>query len=92
MSEKRVKISEKIGACQEIWIPRSILEKFKTIQMIDVSIPTLDGRVVEMPRYTQPDTDLQLLLHQLKLFLPKQPMPRVSKEGLVSFSARSSRM
>jgi transposase len=40
--------------------PRSILEKFKTIQMIDVSIPTLDGRVVKMPRYTQPDTDLQL--------------------------------
>jgi transposase len=71
--------------------PRSILEKFKTIQMIDVSIPTLDGRVIEMPRYTQPDADLQLLLHQLKLFLPKQPMPRVTKEGIVSFSARRSR-
>lgn len=72
--------------------PRSILEKFKTIQMIDVSIPTLDGRVVKMPRYTQPDTDLQLLLHQLKLFLPKQPMPRVTQEGFVSFSARQNRM
>ena len=72
--------------------PRSILEKFKTIQMIDVSIPTLDGRVVKMPRYTQPDTDLQLLLHQLKLYLPKQPMPTVTQEGNVSFSARNSRM
>lgn len=67
--------------------PRSILEKFKTIQMIDVTIPTVDGRVVELPRYTQPDKDLQLLLHQLKLTLPAQPNPKVTREGKVSCAA-----
>jgi hypothetical protein len=68
--------------------PRSILEKFKTIQMIDVTIPTVDGRIVELPRYTQPDKDLQLLLHQLKLTLPAQPNPKVTQEGKVSCAAR----
>jgi transposase len=68
--------------------PRSILEKFKTIQMIDVTIPTVDGRIVELPRYTQPDKDLLLLLHQLKLTLPAQPNPKVTPEGMVSCAAR----
>jgi transposase len=68
--------------------PRSIIEKFKTIQMIDVTIPTVDGRIVELPRYTQPDKDLQLLLHQLKLTLPAQPNPKVTQEGKVSCAAR----
>ncbi|MBN1568425.1 MAG: hypothetical protein JXA73_11320 [Acidobacteria bacterium] len=64
--------------------PRSILEKFKTIQMLDVTIPTVDGRIIELQRYTQPDKDLQLLLHQLKLTLPAQPTPKVTQEGKVS--------
>jgi hypothetical protein len=57
--------------------PRAILEKFKTMQMIDVHLPTTDGRNLILPRYTQPEKDLQLLLHQLKLNLPDQPPPRL---------------
>jgi transposase len=57
--------------------PRAILEKFKTMQMIDVHLPTTDGRVLILPRYTQPEKDLQLLLHQLNLTLPDQPPPRI---------------
>lgn len=67
--------------------PRSILEKFKTIKMIDVTIPTVDGRIVELARYTQPDKDLQLLLHQLKLTLPAQPNPKITEEGKVFCAA-----
>jgi hypothetical protein len=44
----------------------------------------VDGRIVELPRYTQPDKDHQLLLHQLKLTLPAQPNPKVTQEGKVS--------
>ena len=33
-----------------------------------------------LPRYTQPGKELQLLLHQLNLTLPDQPPPRL--EGL----------
>lgn len=57
--------------------PRAILEKFKTIQMIDVHLPTTDGRELVLPRYTQPEKELHLLLYQLNLTLPAQPPPRL---------------
>ena len=56
--------------------PRAILEKLKAMQMIDVHLPTTDGRNLILPRYTQPEKELQLLLHQLALTLPDQPPPR----------------
>jgi len=59
--------------------PRAILEKFKTMQMIDVHLPTTDGRNLILPRYTQPGKDLQLLLHQLNFTLPDQPPPRIEE-------------
>src|SRR5213594_4275241 len=58
--------------------PQAILEKLGDIQMIDVWFPTCDGRWLILPRYTQPDNDLQLLLHHLHLELPSQPPPRVT--------------
>ena len=57
--------------------PRAILAKFKSMQMIDVHLPTTDGRNLILPRYTQPEKELQLLLHQLNLLLPEQPPPRL---------------
>ena len=57
--------------------PRSILEKFSTMQMLDVHLPTTDGRYLILPRHTQPDRDMKLLLAQLKLVLPKQPPPKI---------------
>lgn len=57
--------------------PRSILEKFTTMQMVDVHLPTTDRRYLILPRYTQPDEDLKLLLGQLSLILPAQPPPRI---------------
>jgi transposase len=58
--------------------PRAVLEKLATIQMLDVSFPTTDGRRLVMPRYTEPDQEQALLLHHLKLVLPPQPAPRIS--------------
>ena len=40
--------------------PRSALEKFAALQMIDVHLPTSDGRQVVLTRYTQPEPDLDL--------------------------------
>jgi len=57
--------------------PRAVLEKLSSIQAIDVCLPTSDGRRLLMPRYTEPEADLALLLHQLKIVLPKQPLPRL---------------
>jgi hypothetical protein len=58
--------------------PRAVLEKLAAIQILDVSLPTTDGRCLTMPRYTEPEPDVALLLHQLKLALPKQPPPRIA--------------
>jgi hypothetical protein len=62
--------------------PRSILEQMKAIQMIDVQIPTTDGRELKMSRYTKPDKAQQLLLSQLRLTLPPQPPPEISAGAL----------
>jgi transposase len=62
--------------------PTAVLEKLATIQMIDVWIPTRDGRWLILPRYTQPAKDLQLLLEQINLNLPSQPPPRITAPAL----------
>jgi len=53
----------------------SVLEKFAAVQMIDVHMPTTDGRELLLTRYTQPEPELRLLIQQLKLDLPPQPPP-----------------
>jgi len=58
--------------------PRAVLEKLASIQLLDVSFPTTDGRCLTMPRYTEPADDVALLMHQLKLTLPNQPPPRIA--------------
>ncbi len=64
--------------------PRSVLEKFGSLKMIDLHLPTTDGRKVIMSRYTQPEPEFQMLLKQLRLSLPDQPRPRVTAEGQAS--------
>jgi transposase len=62
--------------------PRSVLEKFGTLQMLDVHLPTTDERTVVLSRHTQPGTDVQLLLQQMKLQLPPQPPPKITAPKL----------
>jgi transposase len=62
--------------------PRAILEKFSTMQMVDVHLPTTDGRLLVLPRYTQPDRDQKLLLAQLRFRLPEQPPPRIAVDSV----------
>ena len=56
---------------------RAVLDKLRTIQMVDVHLPTTDGREIVLSRYTQPAPDTALLLRQLRLQLPAQPPPRL---------------
>jgi len=57
---------------------RSVLEKFSAVQMIDVHIPTTDARELTLTRYTQPESELKLLLARLKFTLPPQPPPKIT--------------
>ncbi len=60
--------------------PRAALEKFKTMQMVDVHLPTTDGRHLVLSRYTQPEPEHRLLLDQLGLKLPAQPPPKITAQ------------
>ena len=60
--------------------PRSVLEKFAAIQMIDVHIPTTDGRELVLTRYTEPQAESKLLLDKLRRKLPAQPPPKITAE------------
>jgi len=61
--------------------PRSLLEKFSAIQMLDVHFPTTDGRELVFCRYTQPEKDHKMLLAQLGWELPPQSPPRITQKG-----------
>jgi transposase len=60
--------------------PRSLIEKLSAIQMIDVHVPTTDGRELVLTRYTEPEPDQRLLLGELRLELPAQPPPKITAE------------
>ena len=55
-----------------------MLEKFASISLLDVQLPTTDGRTLLLTRHTQPDQETQLLLEKLKLELPPQPPPKIT--------------
>ncbi len=58
--------------------PRSVLDKFAAMQMVDVEIPTADGRQIQLTRTTEPEPDVRLLLERLRLILPAQPPPKIT--------------
>jgi len=58
--------------------PRSVIEKFAAVQMIDLHVPTTDGRELLLTRYTEPEPELALLIDKLKFALPAQPSPKIS--------------
>ena len=73
-----ITLTERLRALAPGLTARSALEKFAAMQMIDVHLPTTDGRELIMTRTTQPEPELQLLLDKLKLQLPAQPPPKIT--------------
>lgn len=86
----QVTLKNRLAAYAPGLTPLAVLEKLSTIQMIDVCIPTSDRRWLILPRYTQPDRDLQLLLHHLHLDLPAQPPPRITTAALPAATSTAS--
>lgn len=78
----QVTLKQRLRALAPGLTPRAVLDPLATLQMVDVHLPTTDGRCLVLPRYTQPDRDQQLILHQLQLKLPAQPPPRISAKAL----------
>ncbi len=73
-----VTLKQRLKALAPGLTPKAVLEKLAAIQMIDVELPTTDGRTVLLSRHTEPETDHLLLLQRLKLELPAQPPPKIT--------------
>jgi len=76
----QVTLKSRLRALAPGLTPRAVLEKFAAIQMVDVHLPTTDGRQLVLSRYTQPEKDHQILLSQLKLRLPPQLPPKIASD------------
>jgi hypothetical protein len=74
----QVTLKQRLRALAPGLTPRAVLEKLKAMQMVDVQLPTTDGRQIVLPRHTQANRDQQILLQRLKLALPPQPPPRIT--------------
>jgi hypothetical protein len=72
-----VTLGQRLRALAPGLTARAVLEKMSALQMVDVRVPTTDGRLLILPRYTQPEKEHRMLLHELHLQLPAQP-PRGS--------------
>jgi transposase len=77
-----VTLARRLSALAPGLSPRSVLEKFAALQMIDIEIPTTDGRNITLTRYTEPEAELRLLLQKLKLELPAQPSPKITTQAI----------
>ena len=67
----------KLSASAPGLTPRAALQSLSSIQMLEVHVPTSDGRTLVMPRYTEPEAQQKLILEQLGLSLPPQLPPRI---------------
>jgi hypothetical protein len=56
---------------------RTVFEKLATVQLLDVVVPTTDGRELLLIRHTEPGRDVRLVPDRLGLTLPSQPPPRI---------------
>ena len=54
-----------------------MLQSLSALQMLEVHLPTTDGRVLILPRYTEPESEQKMILQALQLQLPPQPPPRL---------------
>jgi hypothetical protein len=59
-------------------MPRVVFEKLATVHLLDVRVPTTDGRQLFAGAPHRTDRDVQLLLARLNLSLPPQPPPCIS--------------
>jgi hypothetical protein len=57
--------------------------------MIDLIVPTTDGRELRLTRTTEPEPELRLILDKLRLTLPAQQMPTIASNPVSQADPRS---
>lgn len=77
-----VTLRMKLRKSAEGLTPRAVLQSMSQIQMLEVHIPTTDGRVLILPRHTEPEAEQKLIMEHLGIELPRQPPPRIRQAEL----------
>lgn len=75
-----VTLKQRLSARAPGLTPRAVLETLAGAPMLDLEVPTTDGRWLVMSRYTRPEQAVELWLARLKMKLPEPPPPRLSVE------------
>lgn len=70
--------------------PAQVLQSLSAIQMLEVQIPTTDGRTLVLPRHTEPEARQKLILEKLGITLPPQPPPRI-RSGKIEMPTSANR-
>ena len=79
-----VTLRMKLAASAPGLTPRAALQSLSGIQMVEVQIPTTDGRTLILPRHTEPEAQQAMILEKLGLELPTQPPPRIRQAQVAS--------
>jgi hypothetical protein len=74
----QVTLKKRLRALAPGLTPRAAIETMAAMQMVDVHLPTTDGRTLILSRYTEPEPAQRLLIQQLKLSLPGQSPPKIT--------------
>lgn len=74
----QVTLKKRLRALAPGLTPRAAIETMAAMQMVDVHLPTTDGRTLVLSRYTEPEPGQRLLIQQLKLSLPAQSPPKIT--------------
>jgi transposase len=82
----------KLSASAPGLTPRAVLQSLSGVQMIEVHVPTGDGRTLIMPRHTEPEAQQQMILEKLKMQLPPQPPPRLRAGKLQLADAKTGQI
>ena len=69
--------------------PRQTLASLGAIKLVDVHLPTTDGRTLILPRFTEPQVEQRMILQKLGLTLPPQPPPRIRSADVGSAHRRA---
>jgi hypothetical protein len=78
----QILLSRRLHALAPDLTARSALAKFAAVQMIDVHLPTNDGRQIILTRHTEPEPELLLLIDPMKLVPPPKPPPKIAAAAL----------
>ena len=71
----QVTLKQRLKALAPGLTPRAVLDKMAAMQMVDVHLPTTDGRTVVLARYTAPAPDQTVLLQLMKMHLAAANVP-----------------